>query len=175
VICPPRTFSPTELAAVEEARHRAEELTGDYFKLPSFDGARYAYDLATLEQLEGTAIAPVALAELLRYGRDRCAARLPGCRRLQHFYRIGLNDPRLLARATRPAELEALLLYVVTHELVHIVRFEQFAELFAADRARREREEQHVHQLTAQVLRPVRSRHLDEVTGLFAAAELHPS
>jgi hypothetical protein len=162
-----RYFTPTELSAVEQAQRRAEEMTGEHFKLSAFDVDRYPYEVATLEQLDAREIDASAFAHLVRYRRHplrRPAGRLG---RLRHYYRIGLQDENLLARVAEGMPLEPTLLYVMTHELVHIVRFEHFAELFDADPERRAREEARVHALAAEVLRPLRDANLARLAALY--------
>jgi hypothetical protein len=55
------------------------------------------------------------------------------------------------------ADLEPLpfLSYILTHELVHIVRFSQFSVSFEASAAERAREEIRVDALTRQILAPL--------------------
>ena len=48
-----------------------------------------------------------------------------------------------------------LLLYIVTHELVHVIRFSQFLALFEAAEAEKAIEETRVHQLTQKILAPL--------------------
>jgi hypothetical protein len=71
------------------------------------------------------------------------------------FYRVCLQDHNILkAHRGRDLALFPLLLYIVTHELVHIVRFSQFLALFEASEPQRLAEEQRVHRLTHRILEP---------------------
>jgi len=54
--------------------------------------------------------------------------------------------------ASRPAWLRALLVYILTHELVHVVRFQTAEESFDAHGERRDREEDLVHRITLGLL-----------------------
>lgn len=161
-----RYFNSSQLSAIDNTRQRAEELTGDFFKLGSFDPARYPYEVATLRDLDEPEIAPAAFAQLLRYGRNRLC-RPKGKLALRHYYRIGLHDENLLERRAEGTPLEPLLLYVMTHELIHIVRFEHFAELFHSDGDRRGHEERRVHELTARIVKPLRNSTLDRMIGVY--------
>ena len=69
-----------------------------------------------------------------------------------------------------------LLTYVMVHELVHVVRFATFVQLFELDRERRQAEETEVHRLSAEVLKKVRLPHLEQVLGCYEdfAAALSP-
>jgi hypothetical protein len=77
----------------------------------------------------------------------------------QTLYRVSLQDASILRVAERDArlDLEAILLYVLTHELVHIVRFHTDLTDFdvASDR---ESEESRVHAVTFQILKGIPDR-----------------
>ena len=49
----------------------------------------------------------------------------------------------------------ALLLYITTHELVHVIRFSQFLALFEASEEEKVLEEGRVHRLTQKILEPL--------------------
>ena len=55
-----------------------------------------------------------------------------------------------------------LVLYVVTHELIHIIRFGTFLKSYEVLSGKDE-EETRVHKVTGQVLKNVRMRGLDQV------------
>jgi hypothetical protein len=73
------------------------------------------------------------------------------------FYRVCLQDHNILSTLEASPELSLfpLLLYIVTHELVHVIRFSQFLALFEAAEAEKTREELLVHRLTQEILRPL--------------------
>jgi hypothetical protein len=149
----PATFEPEDLARLSRVSHQAEELTGDYFQLSSFGPRRYLYDVATAPQLSAEEVAEDAFAHLCCYV---ATAPFPGDRRRPgRYYRICLQDANILA-AVRRVEgrfgLDAILCYIMTHELIHIVRFEQFQHPFLTDPEGREIEEQRVHELTYDIL-----------------------
>jgi hypothetical protein len=56
-----------------------------------------------------------------------------------------------------------LLLYIVTHELVHIVRFSQFLALYETPEEQKDEEEERVHRLTQNILGPLKVRDLPPV------------
>ena len=67
----------------------------------------------------------------------------------------GLVHANILAAVRRvPArfDLQTLLTYIMTHELIHIVRFERFQHPFQTSPADRVREEERVHALTYDIL-----------------------
>jgi hypothetical protein len=80
------------------------------------------------------------------------------------FYRVCLQDHNILKTLQHVDYLMfPLLLYIVTHELVHIVRFSQFLALFEAPEEHKQEEERRVHQLTQKILAPLKVRDLPPV------------
>jgi len=147
------TFAPEQLRALDAASERAEELTGDYYHLGAFGPRRYLYEVATHRTLDPDERAAGAFAHLCRYVRN---PRVPGDRqRADRYYRVCLQDPQILLALSRPEvtfDLETLLLYIMTHELIHIVRFERFWHPFVTEPDAREIEERKVHQITHDLL-----------------------
>lgn len=147
------TFSAEDLARLNRVSRQAEELTGDYFQLSSFGPRRYLYDVVTAPQLSAEEKAADSFAQLCRYV---ATAPSPGDRgRPGRYYRICLQDENILAAVCRVAgkfSLDTLLCYILTHELIHIVRFERFQHPFLTDPEGREAEEQRVHRLTYDIL-----------------------
>lgn len=148
-----RLFDPSERLEVSRAAARAEELTRDFYRIPGRERPRFPYDIATLADDPGPPrpvfadVVRVVLPSALDTGRDR-----------RQIYRIRLRDDQLLAAtdARDDVGLFPLLLYVVTHELVHVVRFESGLAVFDdTDPRTRTREEVRVHAITQKVLAPV--------------------
>jgi hypothetical protein len=147
-------FGEGDLERLPGVLHLAEDLTGEYFKIPAFDAARYPFEVATLKDLDALEIAPRALAHLARY--DVTTRHRP-----RPLYRICLQDDNVLRTLDRDAlAFDSLLLYILTHELCHVIRFCDYRQLFDADDARRDSEEALVHELTADILRPLRDPHI---------------
>jgi hypothetical protein len=148
---------------LKEATVIAEEVTSDFFKLSPSHWRRARYDILTLESLHAEEISPHALALVAKYN---------GChqdRLLQSavfdFYRVCLQDHNILKTLRNCANLSLfpLLLYIVTHELVHIVRFSQFLALFETPEELKQEEERRVHRLTQKILAPINVRNLPPV------------
>lgn len=165
----PRPFSRRELAKLPPSLALAEDLTGSFFKIPVFDRRKYPFEVDTLRNLEPAEIADEAFAQVCRYEAPNLS--IPGRGLRRSFYRICLQDHNI-RRAVPPEEepqaFEALLLYILTHELCHVVRFCNFQQLFEADEHQRASEEQLVHRLTRQILARHRSRHLEQVIERYA-------
>jgi hypothetical protein len=131
----------------------AEDLTGRFYCIPGREWHRYPYELRTLA--DGPGPAAPAFADVVRLVAKPAASRPGGVRQL---FRIRLRDDAILKAAEERRdgiELSPLLLYVVTHELVHIVRFGAGFAPFRAAEHRRLQEEERVHAITRGVLRPV--------------------
>ena len=162
-------FGETELEAVERAQEMAEDLISGFYVLAPREWARVHYEIRTLDRLAPEEVCDQALAQVLCYDRvKQVGARIVE----QHdLYRICLQDHRILplARPDRerekfgPLQLEALLLYLLTHELVHVVRFSQRMQCLDLDPRLRHREEAIVEQTTRNILAPVKSIDLRRV------------
>jgi len=98
----------------------AEKHTARYYCIPPHQWQDLRYDLLTCEDSEWEPLPESALARLRRLqGRN-------GLRGTSFdFYRIELNDPSILKMARRENlqdELYPLFVYILTHEMVHLVR-----------------------------------------------------
>ena len=156
-------FHQQQKEVLREAASIAEEMTSDFFKLTPNHWRRARYDILTLEGLEEEEISPHALALVAKYHgchRDRVLKSA-----FFDFYRICLQDHNILkALETCPdLSLLPLFLYILTHELVHVVRFSQFQALFEAPEEQRRVEEKQVHLLTQKILTPLNSPELPRV------------
>jgi hypothetical protein len=162
-----RYFHPQHKELLKDAVVIAEEVTSDFFKLSHWRRARY--DILTLEALRREEVSPHALALVAKY-HGRHEGRLLSSASFD-FYRVCLQDHNILrALKRRPGlRLFPLLLYVLTHELVHIVRFSQFQALFDAPEAERRREEEKVHRLTQEILAPLDSLDLQTAIRCYEA------
>ncbi len=146
-----------------EALVVAEEMTSDYFKLTSRHWLAARYDISTLAHLREEEISPHALALVAKY--DGC----PPGRVLRSssfdFYRVCLQDHNILKTlaAREDLNLFPFLCYILTHELVHIVRFSQFEARFDTTDEEKHQEETRVHRLTWKILAPLNSLDLGPV------------
>jgi hypothetical protein len=150
-----RHFHPHDKELLKEAAVIAEEMTFDFFKLSPAHWRRSRYDILTLEGLSREEISPHAHALVAKYKGCPPNASLQSA--FFDFYRVCLQDHNILKTLeVSPAlSLFPLLLYIVTHELVHVIRFSQFLALFEAALEEKAREEMLVHQLTQKILAPL--------------------
>lgn len=140
---------------LKEAVVIAEEMTSEFFKLSPSHWRRARYDILTLEALRQEEISPHALALVAKYDGRPQGRHLPSA--FFDFYRICLQDHNILEAVNAGAHLTMLplLTYILTHELVHIVRFSQFLARFEASEREKRQEEQRVHLLTQEILGPL--------------------
>ena len=150
-----RHFHPQDKELLKEAAVIAEEMTFDFFKLSPAHWRRSRYDILTLEGLSREEISPHAHALVAKYKGCPPNASLQSA--FFDFYRVCLQDHNILKTLEVSPDLSLfpLLLYIVTHELVHVIRFSQFLALFEAATEEKAREEMLVHQLTQKILAPL--------------------
>ena len=159
---PAQYFHQHHKELLKEAAVIAEEVTSDFFKLSPCHWRRARFDILTLEALRAEEISSHALALVAKYNgchKDRLLRSAAF-----DFYRVCLQDHNILKTLQHVDYLMfPLLLYIVTHELVHIVRFSQFLALFEAPEEHKQEEERRVHRLTQKILAPVKVRDLPPV------------
>ena len=146
-------FSSDDLHKVSEALSIAEDKTGDYYKFSFGQWKRHRYDIKTLSTLWPAEVAPDVFALLNK--SERKVRGYESRSKKRDFYFICLQDNRILHAVKRDAEtkLLPLLVYVLTHELVHVVRFCNFEQRFEIADKDREREEKIVHEATYDILK----------------------
>lgn len=146
---PATQFNLQQLALVQKAQGRSEVLVARHFRIPALPSSLYPYEVATLADMETRERADDALAHLVIYQRQRTGA-------VEHLYRVCLQDDVILRRQERwqeGASLESLLNYVLTHELIHVVRFQRHEESYQASKGSRQQEEELVHRTAVDLLR----------------------
>ncbi|MFH1146687.1 MAG: hypothetical protein V1736_03155 [Pseudomonadota bacterium] len=156
-------FNENHLRIVDDALVLAEQIASDYYKLSSTDWKNAPYDVRTLKDLTSEEIVAGVFAQVARYRQD--PAKSPSGRGRYEFYKICLHDHQILKATNggRGIALFPLLLYVLTHELVHIVRFKRFLHRFHASEQERTGEETRVHRTTSEILRAVPVSGIDPV------------
>ncbi len=147
------SFGHHELITVSDALEIAEDATGNFFKASIGQPKRYGYDVKTLSSLKQREISSFALAVLSKGMRALNDFELRT--KTRDFYFICLQDHLILGALQRDKNLSLLpfLVYIFTHELVHIVRFCTFFRSFDATARERAEEEEIVHSLTFDILK----------------------
>lgn len=156
-------FDRRERFWVGEALERAEELAENFFQVNLEDYERFPFDLQTLAQLKGPEKTRRALAQVCKYEykKDKLSQKL----RRMGFYRICLQDDKILESANKEKSslLRPLLLYVVAHELIHVIRFSIDPEKFHLSPRERRAEEKSVHRMTYELLRPIKEQKIEDL------------
>ncbi len=160
-------FNDHDFMAVSESLDIAEDKTGSFYKFSFGQWKRHHYDVKTLSSLRGEEVSDHAFALLNRRARGVSSFDLSTKKR--DFYYICLQDHQILKALKRDKSLRLLplLVYILTHELVHIVRFCNFFQRFDVTGAGREREEQVVHATTFEILKDVCLPQLDYVLDVY--------
>jgi len=161
------SFQDKDFKTVCEALDIAEDKTGDFFKFSFGQWKKHRYDVKTQSLLTNNEITPYAFALL-----NKCSRALGGYEpttRKRDFYFICLQDHQILTALSRDQNLLLLplLVYIFTHELVHIVRFCNFFERFEVSGESREKEERIVHSTTFDILNDLTLQRIDYILDAY--------
>lgn len=144
-------FTRSDLAILGKAASVAELLTTQYFNLKEDEWKRHPYAVFTRKHVTSNLHEDAAFASVIRFGgrTDRDHSQASG-----DNYGIVLQDPNILLALFRSWEhdLWSLGLFVLTHELIHIVRFRKFGADFFASADDHDKEESLVHGITREML-----------------------
>lgn len=161
------TFTPEHIRVVDGSVALSEELVSNAYKMSTSQWLRRKYDVKTLADLTPEEIVDGPFAQLIRYeGKHRDT---PLGSASYDFYKICLQDHAILtALRKRPQiRLGPFSLYIVIHELIHIVRFSMFLQNFDASCEEMLLEEQRVHRKTHQILSRVNVEGAGAVLAFF--------
>jgi hypothetical protein len=166
-------FQEHHLKMACQAFTQAEILTGRRLRLTWNERRRHHYDVRTLAGQREEEKKAGAFAHLCRYQMANPGHEKAG----KYFYRICLQDDLILAAAGRSRShlsLSALLLYIATHELIHVTRFYRGDANFDALEEERQREEDLVHEITKEILRAISRRDTRLICDCFSPRYLLP-
>src|SRR5210317_371662 len=161
------TFKDDELTIVNNAVAMAEEVVSNYYKMSASQWLRPKYDVKTLADLNDDEIVSGPFAKIIRY-EGKLKGGILGSSAYD-IYKICIQDHAILEiLQTRPEiMLSPFALYVVTHELVHIVRFSRFLQNFNASDVEKHIEERRVHGITHDILDPLKTSGLGAVLDFY--------
>jgi hypothetical protein len=152
---PAMPFNLPQMSCVNKAFSDAEDMVSCFFRLNHGDMKANRYDVKTMKDLLHHEVDKGAFAHLCKYYYQKSSdAGDPGN---FHFYRVCLQDDRILDavdRAKSFIKLSALMLYIATHELVHVVRFNRGDSDFDAPVEAKVMEEEKVNSITRAILQP---------------------
>jgi len=156
-------FTPEEMQVVNQAVSLAEELVSNYYKMSASQWLRPKYDIKTLVDLAAGEITEGPFAQIIRYEGKRKDALLGSA--AYDFYKICLQDHMIRTATTALPDLKLypFILYIVVHELIHVVRFSRFLQNFDASPDEKLEEEWRVHEETRQILRSLQMEGLADV------------
>jgi hypothetical protein len=159
-------FTSEQMDIVNQAVSISEEIVNDRFNLTLSAWKQYRYDIRTHKSLQPEEILPEVFAQIIKYTQPEPPASL----RKRDFYSICIQDPNILKALIREPGLPLLplLIYVVTHELVHIIRFYRFDQNYEADEKTRAEEEIRVHKLTFEMLKAVKLNDLSTILDYYS-------
>lgn len=160
-------FSPAEIILLGQAIEIAEEVTSNHFKISTSQWRHYRYDIQSLSNLQEEEITDLAFAQIRRYA---CIPeQRPSATKHGEFFKICLQDHviRHATKRDRPIQLLPLATYIVTHELIHVIRFSRFIQRFETKASERDQEELRVHSLTHDLLKNQKIKALREVLNAF--------
>ena len=149
-------FSAPQRTLVFRALDEAEDRTAGYYCIPPFRWEQLRYDLLTQVDHGWEPLPDPTLA------RVRCLQRVHN-RQPFDFYRIELNDRSILAAARREnliRNLYPFLVYILTHEMVHMVRLSSILDTHTETLSLPdESEEERVHHISRRILTGSRDFH----------------
>ena len=162
-------FNTQELEKVDKAVLRAEELVNNYFKLSPAQWLKNRYDIKTAIELAPHEEVEGPFAQVLKYVGYKKNVQLGSSS--FSLYHVCLQDPAILVVVGRhkSIQLAPFLLYVLTHELVHVVRFLRFEHRYenVSEADVTLEEEKKVHGLTYEILHSVSVSGLKEVLEFY--------
>ena len=162
------TFSVEQHQDLGHALDLAEEVVSEYYRFSeAFWLEKGRYEIKTLVDLAPPEVTDQALAQIVKYEGPSWQGH-----RFRDFFRICIQDHRLLAaRRSAGLKMGTLMVYVLTHELVHVVRFARHDQLFEAPASARGEEERRVHELTGRLLKPLSLAGAEKVVKFAAPGE----
>jgi hypothetical protein len=149
-------FNADQIDIINNCVAMAEELVSNFYKMSASQwSAACAYDIKTLVDLSPEEIVHGPFAQVIRYKGRRKNSSLGSS--TYDFYKICLQDHVILSAIKDSPNLKLFpfTLYIVAHELIHILRFSKFLQNFEASHEEMMTEEAHVHKTTHDMLKSV--------------------
>lgn len=159
------TFNPMQLKLLDDAVVISEELISNYYKMSSTQWLRSRYDVKTLKDLKGDEIVDGPVAQVLGYNARKKDGTLGSS--VLNYYTVCFQDDAILQKIAQNQNLILLplLVYITVHELIHIVRFSTFQQIYSASSEAQcaMEEERKVHAITSDILKKVAIQGMDNV------------
>ena len=165
-----RLFTDKQLDGILGCLKKASSCLEAHYRFSPREWFPYSYDLITgrnfpdgLPPRETT-----VLAEVVRNQRKSAVLSSAGAT-VPDAYTVILYDPHILKLADEEGHadsLDALMLYILTHELIHIARFFHLVDYDATEESRPS-EEARVHALTRRVLKQLADERILQITDRY--------
>jgi hypothetical protein len=160
-------FTPEQIETVNQSVNLAEELVSNYYKMSTNQWLRPRYDVKTLAELDPEEIVAEPFAQIIRYQGKPKGATLGS--ETYDFYKICIQDHNILnaLKLNTQLPLSAFCVYIVVHELIHIVRFSRFLQSFDANTDEIMAEEKRVHTITHDIISKTHLPGMDHVLQFY--------
>jgi hypothetical protein len=144
-------FSRDQRKLVFRATDEAEQRASDYYCIPPHGWNNLRYDLVTREDRDWEPLPDESILARVQHIENVIPVR---ARKLD-FYRIQLNDPTILCAAERESltpDLYPFLVFIITHEMVHLIRLSSILDDPRFRPVSAEEEEARVQRVSRQIL-----------------------
>ena len=160
-------FESHQIDVLNNSVAMAEELVCNYYKMSANQWLRHRYDVKTLNDLADSEIVHGPFAQIIRYVGQRKDGTLGST--AYDFYKICLQDHTILStlNQTLGLSLFPFIIYIMTHELIHIIRFSKYVVNFEASPEEKVKEETVVHEKTHEILRAINESGIEDVLEFF--------
>jgi hypothetical protein len=160
-------FDPSQITIVNHSVAIAEELVSDHYKMSASEWLHPKYDVKTSVDLAPREIVEGPFAQVIRYTGLHKDTSLGS--NAYDFYKICLQDQAILAALNSNSKLKLFpfCLYIVSHELIHIVRFSKFLQNYEASPEEKLLEETRVHDSTHLILERLNINGLNYVLDFY--------
>ncbi len=159
------SFSLSDQKYINEAVTISEELVSNYYKMSSSEWLRGKYEIKTNKDLSKNEFVNGPFAQVVKYHGTRKETSLSS--NSYNFYTICLQDDTILKAINKNDKLllYPFLVYILIHELVHIVRFLKFQQLYeiSSEDEVTISEERKVHMITWNILRYISINGIENV------------
>ncbi|MDY0132120.1 MAG: hypothetical protein RBR53_05575 [Desulforegulaceae bacterium] len=144
-------FSKKEINLLNGIILRSEEMTADFYKMSDSDWKKLKYDFKTLKELKPHEIVPDVFAQVVKYDAKPWGS--PFNSSVYTVYRVCIQDNTILDRVKKfNLSIEPFLVYIIVHELIHVLRFSKYIKKFEANQEEMFKEEKLVHKITKNIM-----------------------
>lgn len=160
-------FDEGQIQVINKTVGMAEDIVSNYYKMSVSQWLQAKYDIKTRVDLSNDEVVDGPFAQVIKYVGRRKNSLLSS----SHFdyYRICIQDHAILSELERSPQIKLFpfSLYIIIHELVHIVRFSRFQHYFDATSTERIIEEKCVHERTRDILFACKIGGLNDVLSFY--------